>query len=304
MDHQIEIKKRSNEGVVCWRVNADKLTPNTEIIPDKGLTVFVTVDGETKMMLGRSYIVNALFHPGKGKKMVGGNKSFDKFEIYALDQASEFEAEWGIGGATAIPCRDFELDIDCTAVAFGKYRYKIESFANFKNSLNFASGEITEDDVREFLRTVTTEIIRGRLAAGLVGRPLEKFDLAGCQAATLSDINKRLSAHGLTVSAFSIENLSYDRAHALLRAQLNGAKAGVAIGKVVNEGRRDDIDVEAKRVNEVVVPTMNAQGNLNRSVNEPAKAYTPTRGVIICPRCHTENEGDAIHCKKCGEKLS
>lgn len=44
----------------------------------------------------------------------------------------------------------------------------------------------------------------------------------------------------------------------------------------------------------------NHQTNITISTNSQ---NTMQNGTKICPRCHEENDRDALYCKKCGEKL-
>ncbi len=154
----IEIRKRSSEEVACWKVDAAKLTPNTVIELESGLMAMLKVDGVLKMLSRSKATVFSVFNPGKEKKMLGGNKPYDKAEIVALDLSSEFTAEWGLAGEMAVPCFDKELNIPATAVAFGEYAYKIENQYDFLNAFSFdEEGEIKRESIREFLRTETAE---------------------------------------------------------------------------------------------------------------------------------------------------
>ena len=299
MDNRIVIKKRSSEGVVCWRVKANEVTPNTVIVPDKGITVLVTIDGITQPM-DREYVVYSLFNPGKGKKMFGGNKPYSSCEIYAIDRSSEFQSEWGLGGPNAIPCRDMEMGVDCTAVCFGSYRYKIENFVNFKNAIPLdKNGAVTRDAIREFLRTETTDVIRAYLSSKIAGKNLPdcaKY-FGAFQEDLKEEINRRLDSKGLTVYSFGIERLTYSPEHMAAVNAANKAKETNFVNHIVNKGVSEDIDLDAKRVSNIIVPLKNAENGDAKDVQSKKE------NGRHCPRCYTENPADALYCSKCGEKL-
>lgn len=304
MENRIEIKKRSAEGVVVWRIDGQNVTPNTVIAPERGITVLVTVDGESQTT-SKECVANSLVNPGKGKKLLGGNKPYERCEIYAFDQSSEFEAEWGLGGPTAIACRDVEIGVDCTAVAFGTYRYKIESFIAFKNAIPLdKSGVVTRNTVREFLRNETTDIIRAYLAAKIAGKDLRdcgKF-FGTYQEELMEALNEKLNAKGINVYSFGISRLAFGPEHEALLKAANKVKGGNYLNHLMNEGESENIDLEAKRAHDVTIPLMNAQNGI-RQGNNSDRGERSSGSKCICPRCNTINEAGAIYCSRCGEKL-
>ena len=337
----IEIKKRSSEELACWRVDLPEksVTPNTVIENSANLTLLVKVDGKSKICAKSSFTVHSLYTPGKTTKLFGGNKPYESVEIIAIDQSSEFEAEWGIAGPNAIPSHDAENDVDCKVVAFGKYFYKIEDYYSFFNTLPFDSkGRISRDSIREYLRGETTGIIKSYLSSALAGA-----DLRSCQSmlgtyseAMKREINKHLELKGLTVYNLVIDRLAYDVRHESVRGAMDEARLNVKYQKilvegkkVVNEGKMDDLSVreaEAKlgimcqeadardlesRSKSYAVRT-EADGNYEAkksgSYFTPAKETVireeraPEDKVVFCSQCGTRNEG-ANFCKKCGARL-
>jgi hypothetical protein len=302
----IEIKKRNSEEVACWRVNAENVTPNTLVCVDQGLTAMITIDGVTKIQMGGSSTVHGLLNPGKKNKWFGGDKPYNKVVIYAVDQASEYAAEWGLAGPSAIPCRDEEYNVDCTAIAVGEYYYKIADFVNFFNTIPMDGNEqITRDSIREYLRGETMGIIKSYLSS-----KLNQLGLPGCQAKLYEfsedlkeEINRHLRNKGLSVYNFSIAKFSYDLNHNAARKNIDGAKLEVVKKKIVNDGRLDDVTVDkAKR--ELDVDYIKAmKGKFDEDAPRRRRDDDDDDGVfIICPRCGEKNN-KSNYCKKCGEKL-
>ncbi len=296
MEHKIEIGKRTGESLACWRVNADAVAPNTVLAPADGILLVVKVGGVSKIKSGTPVTVFGLFNPGKEKKLLGGNKPYGDCEIYAIDQSSSFSAEWGLGGPTAMPCRDPDLNAECKAVAFGEYGYKIENFVAFINSVPFRGDVISRDDIREYLRGETTPVIRSVLAGPVMQKGVEACaaNLGALSSRALDEINARLNPKGIRVESFSISRIDYDGEHRAMRERLNDTRIRNAIRKEENAGKRDDIGVEAMEVNEVKVPLIDAMNG-----NSPREK----RETVVCPRCSERNDGSANYCRKCGAKL-
>ncbi len=327
----VEIKKRSSEELACWRVEvSEELTPNTTIDNSANLTLLVKLNGASYFCGKPSFTLYSLEAPGKKTKLIGGNKPYKTAEIIAIDQSSEFSAEWGIAGPNAIPSHDIENDVDCKVVAFGQYFYKIENYYSFFGTLPFDSrGRISRDSIREFLRGETTGIIKSYLATVLAG-----MDLRDCQSRLTAynddikrEINKHLEVKGLTVYNFVIDRLSYDNHHGGIRSAMDEAKMGVKYQKILNEGKKavnegklDDLSVreaeikldimrqqaEAKdveaRSNAYAVRT-EAEGDYMAKKNgtffnnrEPRR-YEDSRERTRAPR-----ESEAIFCSQCGTR--
>ena len=298
---KIEIRKRSSEDIACWKINEANITPNSEIETAGGVTVFLRVNGEMGVHSNGTATVYSILNPGKKTKLFGGNKAYEKVELYAIDQSSEFNAEWGLAGDMAIPCVDKELGVDCTAVAFGNYYYKIENYANFINALPFnKKGEISRSEIREFLRNETAGVIKAYLASQITGKDIKscQADLADYCEELKEKINRQLYSKGLTVYTFVISKLGYDPSHEAVRKTFDGTKLGVKLNKIENVGRMDDIAVERARA-DIALDFIKAEkgGNNNAETKEATPAY------VYCSRCGEKNEG-ANYCKKCGEKLN
>ncbi len=297
---EIVVKRRAGEGVACWLVPCEGLAPNTVLRPESGVTLLVTCDGTSRIgKAGKT--VFSLFNPGKNSKLIGGFKPYEKSEIFAIDQSSQFNAEWGLGGEMAIPCIDREIGVDCKAVAFGNYYYKIEDSLSFRHALELDSrGVITRDAIREFLRSETTGIIRSYLMPLIGGKdwrawPLDHIGLVGDLK---KQINKQLDSKGLEVTNFTISKLSYDPKHQEVRERVGAAKVELYIKQIENTGRQDDANTDGTYVDRVVVPILNAQNGVGSGKQE-----TPAPKTVRCPRCHTENPREALYCSRCGEKL-
>ena len=305
MGNTIKIGKRSTEEVACWRVKTDTLTPNTEIIiGDDGVTALVTIDGVTRVCTKGKTTVYSMFNPGKQKKLIGGNKNYAEYDVLAIDQSSEFMAEWGLAGSNLISGKDFELDIPCEFVAVGQYRYKIENFVGFARAFALEGGVLTRDDIRESLRTETTAIIKNYLSAKLLAFKFEDClaNLEKYSAAILEEINARLANKGLTVYGFTISRIDYTEQHKIKRQQLHNVKASNAVNKAINEGRRDDISVEEMEAKRVVIPLIHAKNGSYPEKKQEAEDHKTEERIITCPRCGERNVNNN-YCHKCGEKL-
>lgn len=294
----IEINKRSSEEIACWKLDPMEITPNTTITVQQGVTAVIKINGVTKLLVGGSTLVNTLLNPGKGAKLFGGNKPYESVEIYAVDQSTEFFAEWGLAGNMAIPCYDAENDVHANAVAFGEYRYRIDNFVNFIGSMSFdKNNAITRSEIREFLRATSAGVIKSYLSAALAENSVRECQAnVGEVSADIKDaINKALDAKGLTVYDFVILKISYDKDHAAVIGDIDKAKIGVKIKKIENDGRLDDVKVD-KAKSEVDIGLI-----LANKGTTPAQA-PKEKEIVFCSRCGHKNE-DGNYCAKCGEKL-
>ena len=302
----LEITKRASDkmnAVACWRVNAEGATPNTEVVNENGFTLNVRIDNVSKRTSSKLFTLNELLNPGKKTKLFGGNKPYGSVEIIVADQDSDFNAEWGFGGPTAIKAIDRELGgIACTIRAYGEYHFRITSYYDFMRSLSNSTisenGEITRAAIRDHLRSECVDIIKNNLSAVLAAQ-----DLIICQAHKTEyceDIKEQLSEHlksrGVEVISVVITGMEYDDEHQNLRNQRDKAKAGVIIGKIENEGKKDDISVQDAAA-DIQVKLIDARGRAGKNADKEIPI-----DVVFCPRCGTKNE-DSRFCKKCGEKL-
>ena len=293
----IEINKRSSEEVACWKVEPAQLTPNTTITVQKGVTAVIKVNGTTKLLTGGSALANSLLNPGKGAKMFGGNKPYESVEIYAIDQSTEFFAEWGLAGNMAIPCYDADNDVHATAVAFGEYRYRIDNFVSFIGSMAFDKDNvITRSEIREFLRATAAGVIKSNLSAALAAGSVRDCQAnVGEIAKDIKDaINKALDAKGLTVYDFVILKVSYDKDHEANISKIDKTKIDVKIKKIENDGKLDDAKVSQANA-DVSIGLINALNN-GKDKKDDDKI------TIYCSRCGHKNEG-GNYCAKCGQKL-
>lgn len=305
--NKIQVAKRNNEEVACWRVDAQSVTPNTQIETDGTITVLVKANGKYGIQMRPSATVISLLEPGKNSKVFGGNKPYDNVEIFAIDQSSEFSAEWGLAGDEAIPCVDKEFGVDAKAVAFGNYFYKIENYNNFINVLPFnRKGEITRDEVREFLRAETAGIIKAYLSSEIAGK-----DLRTCQA-NIADyceelkerINKKLYTKGITVYNFVVTQLAYEPLHEAKRRVMGDAKMSVAINHVGNKGRLDDLTVSRAKADidiDYIKALNNGEGK--EKISKDNKEKPAATEYVYCSRCGERNVATNNYCQKCGEKL-
>ncbi len=300
---KITIKKRDN--IACWKVPCEGAYPNTVIETDDGVTLVIYVDNDRKITSKRSVTLNSLVNPGKDNKLIGGKKPYKSCEIYAIDMGTEFKSEWGFAGPSAVNCYDPDLDVEAKAVCFGEYFYVIDDFFSFVRALPMGDKEeLTKNDVREFLRSVTTGIARTYIASKLAGRSVNDCQSFMSQYAEdiKENLNKQFDSKGITVNSFVISSLDYEPAHKVNREALKGAKIGVKIKGIVNEGRRDDISV-AKEASEIGVGIIKAMKDNEKDDGNSRSNKEKKETKVFCSRCGESNNSDSNYCKKCGEKL-
>lgn len=298
---KIIIKKRTN--IACWKVPCEGACPNTVIESEEGVTLVIYVEGNRKITSKRSLTFNSLVNPGKDTKLIGGWKPYASCEIYAIDMGTSFVSECGFAGADAISCHDPELDVEAKVVCFGEYTYVVDDFFSFIRSLPMGEKEeFSKNNVRDFLRSITAGTARAYIASKIAGR-----DLASCQARLgefqediKNELNRSFDSKGITVTAINL-TIDYEPAHKAAREALKGAKVGVKIKGIVNEGRRDDISV-AKAESEVDIGIIKAMKGGENGKSESRNEEKST-GKIFCSRCGEPNNADSNYCKKCGEKL-
>ena len=288
------IKVDRRNGIICWKVDCNGAAPNTVLSLEEGIVAFVKLKGESKYTSKSKSTIYSLFKPGKSTKLIGGSKAYEECEIIAVDTETKFDSEWGLGGPTAIPCKDKEIGIRAKAAAFGNFYYTIEDYFGFVKSLKFGdSNQITREAIREELRASCVGVVRSFLTEKLANKTLEE-----CQAninkycvEIKKLLDKALIARGLSVCDFTIGDLHYAPNHEARLDKVDGARFENVLGKIKNEGRRDDISIE-KEESEIDIGIINAlKGN--------PKTVTKTP----CPRCKELNENTAGYCSKCGEKL-
>ena len=295
---KLVVKRKANKEIACWKVETEGVCPNTVVESDNGLTLLVNVEGQSKVSAKRSFIMNGIVNPGKNAKLIGGKKPYTDCEIFAIDMATEFVSEWGLGGANAIPCYDAEFDVDAKAVCFGEFSYKIDDYFSFVRALPIGDkGEITRADVREYLRAETTNVVKNYIVGKLAGR-----DIRECQAKLghysediKGTLNDHFSTKGMTVQTFGMTKLDYEPAHLAHREDLKKAKIDVTIKGVVNEGRRDDISVEREK-SQIDIDYIKAK-------NSKEVLGSGDYKKVFCSRCGEANKASDNYCCKCGEKL-
>ena len=304
--NQLEIKRKGDE-IVSWQVDTANVTPNTILVPDKGIMLLVKADGVSKTKSGNPITMFGLFHPGKNTKLIGGNKPYEKCEIVAIDQNKEFSAEWGLGGDDAIKCNDPLLGVPSELVAFGKYYYKIESYYDFVNAFAVENGVLTRARVREILRDKTSNLFKGLLATELVGGIEQAYaNLNNINKHLTKELNKLLNSMGLTVENVMVQRIDFSPEFKLIHTEFNYTIIDNKLKSIRNEGKRDDISVDARFVEDVAVPLINAQ---NGEVSQPRQERTDRddrdnkNEFVYCSKCGAKLRVDDKFCKKCGNRV-
>lgn len=308
---KLEIKRASSD-LICWKVDAANITPNTLIVPDTGLNAIIKLDGEEFTTMAPC-TVYSLVKPGKQKKLFGGKSSYDNCEIYAVDVKGEFSAEWGLGGDSAIPFKDDELDVDCYLVAYGSYSFKISNYITLLNSVPRNEGRLRRVDIREFLRAKTTGVIRSYLQSQVSGRDLTtaQRNCRQYEEFIMEELRNVLLQNGLIPLSFSIQSIDYAPEHLRKRTAIGNAKVQRTLTGIEADTAKIVINVEGTHVQEVEAPRADVYKTIKQadaSVQSPvvrdAHDSRPERKfTVICPRCGTENDAAANYCARCGESL-
>jgi len=296
MGKTIKISKADMGDAVCRIADVKELTPNTEItVADGGVTVFVTVNGVTRALTAGSATVYSLFNSDKDKKLFGGNKAYGSSEVFAVDRAHEFVAQWGFGKAEAVPCKNAELGVDCAAVVTGKYTYTIKDCIGFKNAIGLKSGALYSGELREILREKTSGSLRAYFAKTLGACEFKKCKTRiGEFCEELKQVlNGCLDNYGIEVDSVEIESMeSFIMEYGDRRDEITEKTIDNAVNKLVNDGRKDDISVDAMKASKVDIPLIYA----NNAGKKSGKTFN-------CPKCGQALEQGSNYCVRCGEKF-
>lgn len=294
MNKIVKIEKQNIEEIVAWKVDATGVAPKTKIlIKDPGLIAVVKIDGKTRVAKSGETDLYKLF----GKPQFGhGKDPYEDIVIYAVNQANEFTAEWGLAGPNALPCFDPDLHIDAKAMVIGTYTYTVSDYYAFVNSVVDEDGYVRRSSLREKLRSrvagAARAVIAGELARSGVAKCQTMYGVL-CED-LVQRFNNELGGIGLTVTAVNIINLDYTPDHKAEREKMNAAKSGVVIKKIENEGKLDDAAV-LKAHNEAEAVLIYAQAKADQAKNGGK--------MIVCPRCKELNNANANYCSKCHEQL-
>ena len=336
MANTITIRKKGVE-VAAWRFNALDATPATKIDVDDGLVALVNIENAgAKLLFGpRSVTLYSILNPGKDAPFFGKNKVYDSVEIVVIDQSGKFNAEWGFGGVNGVTYYDDRVDIEreCKLSGFGNYFYKVEEYYNFMSMADFdENGIVSRESIREFLRDEASGIIKSYITSALAKVSLEQFnmELTTHSEAVKNMINEKLRPNGIDVYNFVIGKLGYPPEHQAIVDKLNAAKDDMRakqrelevatidteITKKKNEGALSDVAVE-EAIHEIGRKDMTTEGDVKTKIihgypkaekpvkeKEEPKKEAPKKKTIECRRCRTENDADAVHCKKCGDFLT
>ena len=290
------IKKRKE--IAAWKVDASEVCPNTLLVVDEGLVVFVKVDGEFKYTSKSGITVHSLFNPTKSTKLFGGKKPYTECEVTVIDTETSFNSEWGFGGPNAITCKDKEVGIRAKVRAFGTFTYKIEDYFGFARSLNFEEKDtVSREELRDELRSGCVTVVRAVLASKLANETPDECQshMVAYREEIRKALDKALVSRGLAVNDFEIGSLQYSSEHEAKLDAIDDAKFDNVLGAIKNEGRRDDLTVK-KQEADIDISLINAnKGSADASDANNAKIY--------CQRCGEANVATARFCSKCGNKI-
>lgn len=302
MDNVIKISKRntgSDDSVVCWKISGENLTPNTElVVKDDGLTLLVTVNGETRVMTGGKKTIHAIFNVGKTKKAIGGNKPYDDCEILVIDQSSTFKSEWGFGQDSPVPCLDDATGAHCGAIITGHFFYKIENFFAFRSAIPGVS-ELTCAGLRDILREHVSGVIKAGLAKEFAARSFDdcNSNRVSYYKAITKSVNAALETMGIVIYNFDIETMrSVLLKHNDRRDAITDAIVEKKITEVQNASMRDDISVAERYVKDVEIPVIRAKNGSEKHSDEEKKTFN-------CPKCGEKLAEGVNYCHRCGEKF-
>lgn len=303
---ELVVDRRNAEDfeAVCWKVDTTGVAPNTVLKPAQGIMLLVSADDKKKTKSGEPITMHGLLNPGKKNKFLFGFTPYEKCEITAIDQSSEFSAEWGLAGADAIVCNDPLLGVQCDLVAVGTYYYKIESYYDFINAFPWERGLLTRTKIREILREKTAGVFKGVLAPELGGGIEKAYGrLTAINARLRTELNKCLQKMGLTVSEVAVKRIDFSPEFKLIHKNFDFATIETKLKKIRNEGRRDDVDVDIMETQGVTVPIIDA---VNGKTSEPKyerEDREDKNAFVYCSNCGAKlYKGDKF-CKKCGKEL-
>lgn len=312
MLERLEVKKQASQEIVCWKVDCDGVAPNTVISAENGITLIIKADGQQKTLFNRSITMYGLFEPGKTTKLLGGKKPYQSCEIYAVDQMTQFDAEWAIPNDNAVPATELipapdgkSFSFECKVRARGRYQYKLENYFAFFSSMHpDKNGWYTRELIRNELRREVVPVIRARIAEMVAAKGLKETQANMVKLSNMikRDTNAHLEEKGLSVYEFVFESIEYVPESAAKLQELNDRKIAVAVGTIGNMGKRDDISVKGMEVGTVDIPLINAKNGVgaNTNVVKPVEVE-PT--YVFCSRCGEKNDSGCNYCRRCGEKL-
>lgn len=277
--------KKNNEGIVCWKVDTQDITYNTEFDIDKGITLLITYQGKNYVPMKNAHTLGSVINPGKNKKVFNQEIECD---IIALDETAEYSALWGVGIANVM---DKFTGIMQNIQANGSYYFRIRSIEDFVKTMNIdAKQALNQEDIKLMFRNKVHEIIKSNIAQLLNSRSV--VDVQG-KLSDVSDITKqmldsRMKEYGITITSFVIAHLGFSQDEEEVIQKIKEAQLDTALAKISNQVVRDDLTIKADYENSV--------GKLTEQNNADNIR-------VICKKCNSQNKADAVYCNKCGEKL-
>lgn len=304
---ELKIEKHVNDDMVAWRISCEGIAPNTVLKPDDGIMLVVKLNGQKQTLAGRYSTVYALYDP-RDRKLFGGKKPYSPkdIEIYAVDQRSKFEAEWGLAGNNALKCKDAEFDVDCAAIATGKYSYVINNFVTFIDNMEFdGNGKIKRDFIREKLRSEVTAIIRDELNELVLQYGLNEAQskLNECARRIGKQLNEKLQKYGIEVDSFNIKSLDYSPEHMCNRERLKNAKVNTVITKIDNEAKASTLQLEREKADIELPRAIVEHGDSKLIYNYGENRLVNEVNNVYCGNCGAKNSKNSNFCNKCGKPL-
>ncbi len=301
---KLEIKSRSSEGLVLWKVT-DPVTMNTLISPQANVLVIVKSGNVEKTTIVPKTLCNIL-NPGKDKTFFGGNKECKTCDIYAVDQKTEFRALWGFG-EQHVALKGERDNIQCFLRAHGSYSFKIQNHTVFLNKVERNGDSIAVSEVDNLVITRAIEVIKSYFVSNATGKTLNEVN----EIRTIyeddikSALNSLLGTYGMVCTSFTIDTLTYNKEYLAFLGDLSDISQDNVLVEEGSKGARTKIDTEGEYIAKVYAPKKAADAiGSGKEPTTPKAPKAPNPKLYIqCSNCQTYNEASNKYCSNCGQQL-
>lgn len=264
----VTIEKKA--GYVIWTVNLSGVKKETYILPED-------VEG---ILLGDGAVEDNLISGSKFDFKAKKYKHANALEL-VLSSTQPIELKWGIFD---IPYKDYQAKLEAKCGISGTLSLKV---FKTKPACKALGKNVSVNDINNVvfneLKMKIEEIFSEIINEETFGRP----DLSGAKKTRLIDgikanVYDYLSTFGLDLSSVTLNRLVTDDEYEAKRRDFDERKEN-------DRKTKDDL----KKIEEIK--------DVLGSKDEPV--VTPTKKVVICPRCGKElNPGDSW-CSACGMRL-
>ncbi|MDE6666908.1 MAG: zinc-ribbon domain-containing protein [Clostridia bacterium] len=284
----------ASDKYVMWNIDLTSAVRDTTLEVAPGCLGIYIVNGGLKS-------VNT---PGR---WIVKSKEEEKFgyslQLIGVNADKTYDIPCGVGG---IPFKDFELNCETAVGLNGHLRIRInQPWALYTN---LGKTDITVDDIDEYIRSKTCEVMTTRLA-----EVLQKYDyqtvntqLSLISTALTKILSEAFSNYGVGVEDFSLKQIFFNEEYKNKRTEYfdnqNRRKEEKLDRREKERAQRAEIDALNSLIGgmptapSTEAPAQNANQNAgNAGINQP---------VQYCPRCGAKLSSQVQFCPGCGKKLS